>query len=197
MGYAFGVWVFSYLLGTAIGSFQGYMGGFTDLFGSRIIELLEMIPQTLLLITLIAIFDPSIYLLIVFTVLFDWTAISHQMRAQFFQLRKREYVEAAKAIGSNHSRVVFKHILPNALTPLITFSPFTIASSVYTLAVLDYLGLGLRAPTPSWGELMGQAQKYFSTAEWLVWCPAIALLVTMIALINIGLAIRDSYDSRM
>jgi microcin C transport system permease protein len=196
MGYAFGVWIFSYLLGSVIGSLQGFFGGKWDLVGSRFVELLEMIPQTLLLITLISIFDPTIFLLITFTVLFDWTAISHQMRAQFFQLRKREYVEAARALGASNTRIVFRHVLPNALTPLITFSPFTIASSVYTLAILDYLGLGLRAPTPSWGELMGQAQKYFSQGEWLVWFPSGALLITMVALINIGLAIRDAYDAR-
>jgi microcin C transport system permease protein len=196
IGYAFGAWFLAYLIGGFIGSFQGYIGGKADLVGSRLVELLEMTPQLLLLITIISIFEPSLWLLIVFSVLFDWTGIYHHMRAQFLQLRRREYVEAARAIGASHLRIAFKHILPNALVPLVTFSPFAIAANISGLALLDYLGLGLRAPTPSWGELMGQAQKYFNLAEWLVWWPSLALLVTMIALINIGLAVRDAFDAK-
>lgn len=194
--YAFGVWLLAYSLGTLIGAFMGYVGGKTDIVGSRLVELVEMTPQLLLLITIISIFEPSMLLLVVFSVLFDWTSIYHQMRSQFLQLRKREYVEAARAVGASHWRIVAKHILPNALTPLVTFSPFAIAANISGLALLDYLGLGLRAPTPSWGELMNQAQKYFTIAEWLVWYPSAFLLLTMIALITIGLAIRDAFDAR-
>lgn len=196
IGYAFGVWFLSYALGTLIGATVGYLGGKTDLVGSRMVEVIEMTPQLLLLITIISIFSPSMTLLIVFSFLFDWTPIYHQMRGQFLQLRKREYVEAARAIGASHWRIISKHILPNALTPLVTYSPFAIAANISGLALLDYLGLGLKAPTPSWGELMSQAQKYFTTAEWLVWYPALALLITMIAMINIGLAIRDAFDAK-
>lgn len=196
IGYAFGVWILSYLLGTLFGAFMGYAGGKVDLAGSRFVEVIEMMPQLLLLITIISIFSPSMTLLVVFSFLFDWTPIYHQIRSQFLQLRKRDFVEAARAVGASHTRIIFKHILPNALTPLVTFSPFAIAANISGLALLDYLGLGLRAPTPSWGELMSQAQKHFTTAEWLVWFPSIALLLTMIALINIGLAIRDAFDSK-
>lgn len=197
IGYAFGVWFLSYLIGALWGAIQGYIGGWTDIVGSRIVELVEMTPTLLLLITLISIFEPSMTLLVVFSVLFEWPSIYHHMRAQFLQLRKREYIEAARALGSSHLRIIAKHIFPNALTPLVTFSPFAIAANISGLALLDYLGLGLRAPTPSWGELMGQAQKYFNQAEWLVWWPSLALLLTMIALINIGLAIRDAFDARI
>lgn len=196
IGYAVGVWFLSYLIGALWGAVQGYLGGWFDIVGSRFVELIEMTPQLLLLITLISIFDPSMFLLVVFSVLFDWTGIYHHMRAQFLQLRKREYVEAARAVGASHFRIIGKHIFPNALTPLVTFSPFNIATNISGLALLDYLGLGLRAPTPSWGELLSQAQKYFTQAEWLVWWPSLALLLTMIALINIGLGIRDAFDAR-
>lgn len=195
ISYAFCVWILSYLIGTIIGALNGYIGGKMDLFGSRFVEIVEMMPWLLLLITMISIFGASMTLLITFTVVFDWTGIYHQMRSQFLQLRKRDYVEAARAVGSSHSRIILKHILPNALTPLITFSPFAIAANISGLALLDYLGLGIEAPTPSWGELMSQAQHYFTTSEWLVWFPSGALLLTMVALINIGLAIRDSFDS--
>ncbi len=188
--YAFTVWFFSYLIGTVWGACQGYLGGKWDLIGSRLVEVFEMMPQLLLLITLISIFEPSIYLLVVFSVIFDWTGIYHYMRAQFLQLRHREYVESARVLGASHSQIIFKHILPNAITPLITFSPFSIAANISGLALLDYLGLGMRAPTPSWGELMAQSQKYFTVAEWLVWAPSIALLLVMVSLIHIGLAVK-------
>ncbi len=196
MLYAIGVWLISYTVGTLIGAGLGYFSGKWDLFGSRAVEIIEMMPKTLLLITIISIFSPNLFWLILFTVVFDWTGIFHQMRAQFLQLRKREFVEAARALGVGHLRILLTHILPNALTPLVTFSPFAIAANIYGLTVLDYLGLGLPAPTPSWGELISQSQKYITTAEWLVWAPAIAIVITMTSLINIGIAIRDAFDSR-
>lgn len=194
--FAMGAWIFSYLIGVIIGSITGYFGGKVDLIGMRSVEIIQTMPTTLILITIISIFTPNLLVLVIFLSLFDWTKIALYMRAQFLQLRKREYVEAARAIGSSNSRIIFKHILPNAITPIVTFSPFDIAANISTLAFLDYLGLGLRAPTPSWGELLQQAQKYFTTAEWLVWYPSIALIVTLTLLINIGLAVRDAFDSR-
>jgi microcin C transport system permease protein len=194
--YAVGVWFLSYLIGCMVGATMGYVGGKVDLVGMRLIEIFESIPSFFILITIISIFKPDMFLLVLFSVVFDWTGISHYMRGQFLSLRKREYVEAAKAIGSTHKRTIFKHILPNALTPILTLSPFAIAGNIYTLQTMDYLGLGLPAPTPSWGELMGQSQSYFTTAEWLVWYPAGALVLTMSLLISINLAIRDAFDAK-
>ncbi len=194
--YAVGVWFLTYLIGCTVGAGMGYVGGKVDLVGMRAIEVFESIPSFLILITIISIFKPNILLLIVFSVFFNWTGISHYMRGQFLSLRKREYVEAAKAIGSTHKRVIFKHIMPNALTPIITLSPFEIAGNIYTLSIMDYLGLGLPPPTPSWGELLGQGQSYFTTAEWLVWYPTGALVLTMSLLININLAVRDAFDAK-
>lgn len=194
--FALGAWFLSYFFGIIIGSITGYFGGKVDLIGMRSVEIIQTMPTTLILITIISIFTPNLLVLVLFLSLFDWTKIALYMRGQFLQLRKREYVEAARAIGSSNSRIIFKHILPNAVTPIVTFSPFDIAANISTLAFLDYLGLGLRAPTPSWGELLQQAQKYFTTSEWLVWYPSIALIVTLTLLINIGLAVRDAFDSK-
>lgn len=194
--FALGVWLLTYSFGSLVGALMGYLGGKTDLFASRVIEVIESTPSFFVLITMIAIFEPSLPLLILLSVMFGWMTISSYMRGQFLQLRKREYVEAARALGSSHWRIVVKHILPNALTPIITLSPFAIAAEVLSLSTLDYLGLGLRAPTPSWGELLSQAQKYFTIAEWLVWYPSAILLLTLVLLINIGQAIRDAFDAR-
>ncbi len=194
--FAVGAWILSYLIGIILGSLMGYFGGKVDLIGMRTVEIIQTMPITLILITIISIFTPNIFVLILFLCLFDWTKLATYMRGQFLQLRQREFVEAARAIGSSNARIIFKHILPNAITPIVTFSAFDIAYNISYLAFLDYLGLGLRAPTPSWGELLQQAQKYFTTAEWLVWYPALALVLTLTLLINIGLAVRDAFDSK-
>lgn len=194
--FAIGAWLSAYLIGVVVGSVTGFFGGKIDLVGMRSVEIIQTMPTTLILITIISIFTPNLFVLILFLALFDWTTIAIYMRAQFLQLRKREYVEAARALGASNKRIIFGHILPNALTPIVTFSPFIIASNISTLAFLDYLGLGLQAPTPSWGELLDQAQKYITTAEWLVWYPSLALVLTLTLLINIGLAVRDAFDSK-
>lgn len=194
--FSLGCWLIGYLIGTCVGSTMGYFGGKIDLIGSRLIEVIQNIPVLVLLITIISIFSPSIIFLILLYVIFDWTDIALQMRGQFLQLRKRDYVESAKALGASHARIIFKHILPNALTPIVTFSPFAIAGNIYVLSTLDYLGLGLRAPTPSWGELMSQAQKYFTTSEWLVWSTLGVMVITLTLFINVGLGVRDAFDPR-
>lgn len=194
--FAIGAWILMYIVGGFIGANMGYWGGKVDLIGMRAVEVIQNTPVLFVTITLISIFNPGLPLLIMITVAFGWTGISMYMRGQFLQLRKREYVEAARALGASNSRIILKHILPNALTPIVTFAPFTIASNVYYLSVMDYLGLGLRPPTPSWGELMSQSQKYFNTAEWLVWSSLGAMVISLTLLINIGLAVRDAFDSR-
>lgn len=194
--FALGGWFFSYLIGIIAGSLAGFYGGKVDLIIMRVVEVIQNMPITLILITIISIFTPNLFVLILFLAVFDWTKIANYMRAQFLQLRKREYVEAARALGASNSKIIFGHILPNALTPIVTFAPFDIAANISYLVFLDYLGLGLQAPTPSWGELLDQAQKYITTAEWLVWYPSAALVIVMTLLINIGLAVRDAFDSK-
>jgi microcin C transport system permease protein len=194
--FAIGAWILMYLVGCCIGALMGYWGGMIDLIGMRIVELIQNTPVLFVTITLISIFSPGLILLILISVAFGWTGICMYMRGQFLQLRKREYVEAARALGASNSRIILKHILPNALTPIVTFAPFTIAANVYYLSVMDYLGLGLVPPTPSWGELMAQSEKYFTTSEWLVWSSLGAMVITLTLLINIGLAVRDAFDAR-
>ncbi len=197
MIFAIGAWIFTYLIGITMGSIMGYVGGRVDLVGQRIVEVVESVPYLFVLITIISIFTPNIVVLAGLTALLGWTGISAYMRAQFLSLRKREYVEAAAAIGATHTRIISSHILPNALTPIITFAPFAISANVYALSILDYLGLGLVPPTPSWGELMAQAQKWATIAGWLVWGPLIAMVITLTLLNNIGKAVRDAFDAKM
>ncbi len=188
------VWIITFIFGTIIGGLQGYMGGWFDLIGQRVTEILSTVPYLFLLIILIAVFEPSLTLLIVITSVFGWISISMYMRAEFLKNRKREYVEAARAMGLGHGKIIFKHILPNSLGPIITFSPFVIAGGISGLAALDYLGFGLPAPTPSWGELLAQAQKNFTIGWWLVIYPFSALFLILISFNFIGEAVRDAVD---
>lgn len=192
--YAIGVWIITFFVGSILGSLQGYFGGWIDLLGQRVTEVLSTVPVLFLLIILISIFEPTITLLVIITSLFGWISISIYMRAEFLKNRKREYVEAARAMGLGHGKIIFKHILPNSLGPIITFSPFVIAGGISGLAALDYLGFGLPAPTPSWGELLAQAQKNFTIGWWLVIYPFSALFLILISFNFIGEAVRDAVD---
>ncbi len=194
--YALLVWIATYILGTTAGALMGYWGGAVDLVGQRVVEVFDSMPTMLLLITLISIFSATLPLLIVFTTIFGWMTISLYMRAEFLRLRGREFVESARALGASRGRVIFKHILPNALSPIVTFSSFTIAGAISSLAALDYLGFGLPPPTPSWGELLNEAQKNFTIAWWLAVFPALALFFALVVLNLIGEGVREAFDPR-
>ena len=190
------VWLSTYIVGTVAGAVMGYLGGRVDLQGQRIVEIFDAMPTMLLLITLISIFSATLQLLVLFTTLFGWMMISVYMRAEFLRLRRRDFVESARALGAGHWRIIFRHILPNALGPILTFSAFTIAGGISSLAALDYLGFGLPPPTPSWGELLNQAQRNFTVAWWLAVFPSAALFLSLVILNIIGEGVRDRLDPR-
>lgn len=192
--YALAVWLVTFFTGTILGGMQGFTGGRVDLYGQRFTEILSTVPQLLLLIIIISVFQPSMLLLIIITSIFGWIPISYYMRAEFLKNRKREYVEAARSLGASKSRIFFKHILPNSLGPIITFSPFTIAGNITALASLDYLGFGLTPPTPSWGELLAQAQANFTIGWWLALFPSIALFSVLTMFSLVGEGVRDAMD---
>ncbi len=197
IGFALLVWIFSYITGTFFGAVMGFAGGKTDLLGQRGTEILETLPFLLLLIILVDLTGGvSFMLLVCFMVFFRWFNISHYIRAEFLNLRKREFVEICRAQGMGPLRIMFKHVLPNSLTPIITFSPFSIAVSIGSLTILDYLGFGLPPPTPSWGELLNQAEQYFTTAWWLALFPSLALFISLVFLIFIGEGLKKAFDSR-
>jgi microcin C transport system permease protein len=192
--YAIAVWLITFFVGVILGGIQGYSGGRIDLYGQRFTEILSTVPQLLLLIIIISVFQPSMLLLVFITSLFGWIPISYYMRGEFLKNRKREYVEAARSLGAGHMRIFFKHILPNSLGPIITFSPFVIAGNITALASLDYLGFGLTPPTPSWGELLAQAQSNFTIGWWLALYPSLALFCTLTMFSLVGEGVRDAMD---
>ncbi|MYE07430.1 MAG: ABC transporter permease subunit [Oligoflexia bacterium] len=197
IGFALVVWFLSYLFGTFLGAVMGFVGGHLDLIGQRCVEIIETVPFLLLLITLVDLMGgASFWLLVIFMACFRWINISYYIRAEFLKLRKREFVDVCHVQGMKPLRIMFKHILPNSLNPILTFSPFSLAAAISVLAILDYLGFGLNPPTPSWGELLLQAEKYFTVAWWLALFPSLALFTTLMVLTFIGDGIRTAFDPR-
>ena len=182
-------------LGTAAGALQGYYGGKVDLLGQRFIEVWESLPFIYVLILLGSVYGQSFGLLLAIYAVFNWIGISYYMRAEFLRLRKLPFVEAARVIGLPARAILFRHMLPNALVPLVTFFPFSLVGAIGTMAALDYLGFGLPPPTPSWGELLSQAQE-FPHAWWLVLYPSLALFFTMLAGVFVGEGLRAAFDPR-
>lgn len=194
--YSILVWLLTFITGTILGGIMGYFGGRVDFWGQRVVEVLSTVPQFFLLIIIISIFKPSLALLVLISSIFGWISISYYVRGEYLKNRKKEFVEAARALGAGHGRIFFRHLLPNSLSPIITFSPFVIAGNITALASLDYLGFGLTPPTPSWGELLNQAQKHFTEGWWLAVYPSLALFLTLTMLSLIGEGVRDAMDPK-
>ena len=186
--------VTSMLIGTVIGAIQGYYGGKTDLTGQRLTEIWEALPFLYVLILLGSVYGRSFVLLLIVYGLFNWIGISYYMRAEFLRLRNQQFVEAAQCLGLPDRKILFRHILPNALVPLTTFFPFSLVGAIGTLAALDYLGFGLPPPTASWGQLLAQAQG--QAYWWLILYPSLALFLVILLCVFIGEGVRNAFDPR-
>lgn len=195
MSFGFLLVVATMVLGVVIGGIQGYLGGRTDMFTQRLIEIWSALPFLYVMILLGSIYGRSFSLLLVCYGIFNWIGISYYMRAEFLRLRRQSYVEAARCLGVPNWRIMLEHILPNALTPLITFFPFSLVGAISALYGLDYLGFGLPPPTPSWGEMLHQAQQ-FRWAWWLILYPAAAIFFVMLLGVFVGEGIRDAFDPK-
>ncbi|PIE56955.1 MAG: peptide ABC transporter permease [Desulfobulbus propionicus] len=183
------------LLGIAAGALQGYFGGRTDLVFQRFIEIWGAMPELYLLIIFASIFKPSVLLLLVLLSLFSWMGLSDYVRAEFLKGRNMEYVKAAKALGVGNLTIMYRHLLPNAMTPVITFLPFRMSGAILALTSLDFLGLGVPPSTPSLGELLAQGKANIE-AWWLSVTAFVVLVGTLILLIFIGEGLREAFDPR-
>lgn len=183
------------LIGLVIGSVEGYFGGWIDVICQRFTEVWSAMPFLYVMIFIGDTLGRSFGILLFCYAIFNWIAVSYYMRAEFFRLRSRTFVEAAKCQGFSAWRIIFGHILPNALTPLITLFPFLLMGAIGSLAALDFLGFGLPPMTPSCGELLKQAQADPSS-WWLIFFPAAALFIVMLLTVFVGEGLRDAFDPR-
>ena len=182
-------------VGIFLGAIQGYFGGRTDLVFQRFIEIWGSMPELYLLIIFASIFNPSLLLLLVLLSLFSWMGLSDYVRAEFLKGRNMDYVKAARALGVSNPVIMFRHLLPNGLTPVITFLPFRVSAAILALTSLDFLGLGVPPSTPSLGELLAQGKANID-AWWLSLSTFLVLVGTLILLIFIGEALRGAFDPR-
>jgi len=183
------------LLGVITGAIQGFFGGKTDLAFQRFIEVWGSMPELYLLIIFSAVFAPSISLLLILLSLFGWMGLSDYVRAEFLRNRQLDYVKAARALGVSNSQIIWRHILPNSLTPVVTFLPFRMSAAILALTSLDFLGLGVPPGTPSLGELLSQGKN--SIDAWWISLSTFAVLVTTLLLLTfMGDALRDALDPR-
>ncbi|MDD5759356.1 MAG: ABC transporter permease [Desulfobulbaceae bacterium] len=183
------------LLGIVSGAVMGYFGGKTDLLFQRFIEIWGSMPELYLLIIFSSIFKPSVALLLILLSLFGWIGLSDYVRAEFLKGRNLDYVTAAKALGVSNATIMFRHLLPNGMTPVITFLPFRMSGAIIALTSLDFLGLGVPPPAPSLGELLAQGKSNID-AWWLSLSSFAVLVGTLMLLIFIGEALREAFDPR-
>jgi microcin C transport system permease protein len=185
----------SSIIGIAAGALQGFYGGLTDLLFQRFTEIWNGMPQLFLLIILGSIITPGFWVLLIFLLLFSWMNLTGVVRAEFLRGRNLEYVRAAKALGVSDLRVMWRHILPNAMVATLTYVPFILSGSVTILSSLDFLGFGLPPGSPSLGELVAQGKDNLQ-APWLAITAFVVLGGTLTLLIFIGEAVRDAFDPR-
>ena len=182
-------------IGIFVGAVQGYFGGKTDIILQRFIEIWDSLPQLFILIIIASVFLPTFLSLLVILLLFSWTGLTGMVRAEFLRLRNFEYVKAAQVLGVGNFRIMFRHILPNALVTSITFIPFIMAEAITSLSALDFLGLGLSQDYPSLGDLVRQGKDNLQ-APWIGISIFVVLSGLLSMLIFIGEGVRDVFDTR-
>lgn len=183
------------LLGIVAGAVQGYFGGRIDLFFQRFIEIWSAMPELYLLIIFASIFKPGLLLLLILLSMFGWMGLSDYVRAEFLKGRNMEYVKAARALGVGNLTIMYRHLLPNGMTPVITFLPFRMSGAILALTSLDFLGLGVPPSTPSLGELLAEGKANID-AWWLSLSTFCVLVGMLVLLIFIGEALREAFDPR-
>ena len=186
----------AYLIGVTIGATLGFFGGRVDFYGQRFVEIWASLPFLYAIIIVSAVLAPGVIALAIILALASWVGISFYMRGEFYREKAKDYVAAAIAQGESRFSIMFSHILPNALTPIISFAPFAIVGSITALVSLDFLGFGLQPPTASWGELVNQGKQNIH-AWHLVTFPQAALIATLMLVVFIGEAIREAFDPKV
>ena len=185
------------IIGIFLGSLAGYFGGWVDHVISRIIEILLTIPTFFLIIAIIAFLPPSIYNIMVVIGLTGWTGFARFVRAEFFKLKRLDFIMASRALGASHARLIFFHMLPNAMAPVLVSAVFGIAGAILTESSLSFLGFGVPPPTPSWGDILSQSRDYIEFAWWLTTFPGIAIFLSITAYNLVGEGLRDAMDPKL
>ncbi len=187
--------IMNYTIGIVIGCSMGYFGGKFDLVFQRIIEIWSNVPFLYVIIIIASIVIPSFMILVLIMAFFGWIGITWVMRTMTYREKEKEYILALRSLGASHTRIILAHIIPNTISVIVTYAPFAVSGGIVALTSLDYLGFGLPAPTPSWGELLSQGWQNME-AWWIVSSVVAALVVTLMTVTFIGEGIREAFDPK-
>ncbi|HET8656873.1 MAG TPA: oligopeptide ABC transporter permease [Longimicrobiaceae bacterium] len=184
-------------IGTILGALAGYFGRWTDAVLMRFTDMMLSFPRLVLLIVVIALFEPSIWLVVLVLGFTGWMAIARIVRGEVLALREREFVQAARVLGMSDLRIIFRHIIPNTLAPVIVYTTLGIGDTILTEAALSFLGLGVQPPTPSWGNMISDGRDALITAWWIATFPGLAIVLTVVAFNLLGDGLRDAMDPKL
>ncbi|BDV43536.1 peptide ABC transporter permease [Geotalea uraniireducens] len=184
-------------IGTLLGLISGYYGGFVDSVLMRFVDIMLCFPTFFLILAVIAMLEPSIWYIMAIIGLTGWMGVARLVRAEVLSLRERDFVLAARALGASDWRILFHHILPNALSPVLVSASLGVAGAILTESALSFLGIGVQPPTPSWGNMLTSGKDYLEFAWWLSLFPGLAILITVLAYNLVGEGIRDALDPRL
>jgi oligopeptide transport system permease protein len=192
-----GAQVIVVLIGVPIGALSGYVGGRVDLALMRLVDVMYAFPNLLFVILVMSMLGAGLVNIFIAIGLTGWVGIARQTRAQVLALKEKEFVEGARALGAGFRRVLLRHVLPSALTPIIVAITFGIPQAIFTEAALSFIGVGINPPTPSWGQMVGEGQQYLRTYWHLCVFPSIAIGVTMLSFTFLGDGVRDALDPKL
>jgi len=184
-------------IGVPIGALSGYLGGRADLFLTRFIDVMYAFPRLLFVILVMSMLGAGLTNIFIAIGLTGWVGIARQTRAQVLAIKEKEFVDAARGLGAGFARLLSRHILPNAMTPIVVAVTFGIPEAIFTEAALSFIGVGINPPTPSWGQMVGEGQQYIRSYWHLCVFPSIAIAVTMLAFTFFGDGVRDALDPKM
>lgn len=185
------------VIGTIVGLISGYFGGWVDVLVMRFTDMMLCIPSLVLMVILSAVLKGGVFQLILVIVTFGWMSSARLVRGQVLSLKEQEYVESARAIGASGWRIMFNHLLPNTMAPIIVSFSMSISGTIIHEASLSFLGLGIPQPIPSWGNMLTNSQNYMFSAPWLIWWPGLAIFVTVLGFNFLGDGLRDALDPRL
>jgi len=184
------------LIGTVVGLFAGFYGGWIDSLLMRLVDIMLCFPTFFLILAVIAMLEPSIWYIMVIIGLTGWMGVARLVRAEVLSLKSRDFILAARVLGASDLRIIFRHILPNALSPVLVSATLGVAGAILTESALSFLGIGVQPPTPSWGNILTSGKDYIEFAWWLSLFPGVAILVTVLSYNLVGEGIRDALDPR-
>ncbi|MGB9712666.1 MAG: ABC transporter permease [Dissulfurimicrobium sp.] len=187
----------STLIGVALGALSGYYGGLIDVVIMRLVDIMLCFPAIFLIMAVIAFLEPSIFNIMAVIGLTGWMGVARLVRAEFLSLKERDFVLAARLSGASDMRIVFSHILPNAIAPILVSATLGIGGAILTESALSFLGIGVQPPTPSWGNMLAEGKDNLDVAWWLSVFPGLAILITVLGFNLLGEGLRDALDPRM